>query len=122
MNESRRCAPEASWKPLLGRMVDRLAASGVLRTQAIRRSFLDIPRHLFVAESSLEEIYSDVPIVTKTDAGGQTGQLIVDAESDRRDAGTAPFEPRAAGNGGWCRNRLQRGAPPVTSSALPAAS
>lgn len=40
MNESRGSAPQAKWKPLLQSMVDELAASGVLRSPAIRRSFM----------------------------------------------------------------------------------
>ena len=71
MNESRRSAPETKWRPLLETMVDELAASGALRSAAIRRSFVEIPRHLFVDRSTLEEIYSDAPIVTKTDPGGR---------------------------------------------------
>lgn len=71
MNESRRSAPETKWRPLLETMVDELAASGALRSAAIRRSFVEIPRHLFVDRSWLEEIYSDAPIVTKTDPEGR---------------------------------------------------
>ena len=71
MNETRGSAPEAKWRPLLENMVDDLSALGALRSPATRRSFLEIPRHLFVDESSLEEIYSDAPIVTKTDPEGR---------------------------------------------------
>ena len=71
MNESRDSAPQAKWKPLLQSMVDELAASGVLRSPAIRRSLLEIPRHLFVDEPALEDVYTDAPIVTKTDMKGR---------------------------------------------------
>jgi protein-L-isoaspartate(D-aspartate) O-methyltransferase len=52
-------------------MVDQLVAEGLARGAAIRSAFLAVPRHPFVPNATLEEVYDpDRAIVTRLDAAG----------------------------------------------------
>jgi protein-L-isoaspartate(D-aspartate) O-methyltransferase len=52
-------------------MVDQLVTDGLARAAAVRSAFLTVPRHPFVPNATLEEVYDpDRAIVTRVDAAG----------------------------------------------------
>ena len=53
---------------LLGRMVDRLV-KGPIRTPAIERAFRQVPRHHFLPDTPLSEVYRDQNVTTKEEQG-----------------------------------------------------
>ena len=46
-------------------LVDRLVADGTIRSAAVEAAFRAVPRHRFLLESSLNEVYRDEAITTK---------------------------------------------------------
>lgn len=53
------------------RLVERLVAEGVLRTEKVRNAMLRVPRHEFVWPNQLEYAYADTPLPL-----GDTGQTV----------------------------------------------
>ncbi|MDZ4767100.1 MAG: rRNA adenine N-6-methyltransferase family protein [Chloroflexota bacterium] len=53
-------------------LIAALKARGELRDRAIEAAFLAVPRHLFLPNVPLDEVYSDQSISVKRDANGQT--------------------------------------------------
>jgi protein-L-isoaspartate(D-aspartate) O-methyltransferase len=56
---------------MLRQMVDQLVAEGLVRSAAVQSAFLAVPRHPFVPNATLDEVYDpDRAIVTRVDAAG----------------------------------------------------
>jgi methyltransferase of FxLD system len=50
-------------------LVDSLTEKGWISQKRVEAAFRNVPRHLFLPDLALEEVYSDKAIVTKTDNG-----------------------------------------------------
>ena len=54
---------------LLQRMVDRLARGGPIRSPEIEKAFRQVPRHHFLADIPLAQVYRDQNVTTKEEGG-----------------------------------------------------
>lgn len=58
--------------PRAGRlaMVERLLLAGVVRTDSVAAAMTSIPRHRFIADSTIDEAYADHAVIVKRDRAG----------------------------------------------------
>ncbi|MFR9675761.1 methyltransferase, FxLD system [Streptomyces sp. TR02-1] len=53
-------------------LVDKIREKGNLRSKAVERAMLSVPRHLFAPEATVEEAYADDVVCTKDNEHGET--------------------------------------------------
>ncbi len=61
--------PPHDARELRTRLVEDLISKGAITSQAVRRAFEEVPRHLFVSGADIITAYSDEPIFTRWEEG-----------------------------------------------------
>src|SRR5689334_20653660 len=62
-------APGAEAEGLRESLIERLSAHGAIRSSAVERAMLTVPRHLFLPGVSLTQAYADIAIPTHWERG-----------------------------------------------------
>ena len=74
-------AAPSAWEQLNARMVERIRASGGIRSAAVAQAFLQTARHQFVPNVGLDAVYSGVALVIRSDsehgAGSSSSEVAV---------------------------------------------
>ena len=59
----------------ISQMIDALISvireNGSLKSAAVEQAFRNVPRHLFLPNEPLEQVYQDIPIIVKTSEEGE---------------------------------------------------